>query len=138
MDIISNLLELFGAAYLGDFSKYMFQSGAYSPVFYVMLLLPLIVAFIYYIVLDHILLAKVKKWLTIGVATAATATVVVIVIAHQKITGYTFSQNIVDAGIGSADFLSFGFIIFAYSALLFFAFSLIFKNFSSRSRNIPF
>ena len=39
MDIISNILELFGAAYLGDFSKYMFQSGAYSSVFYVMLFL---------------------------------------------------------------------------------------------------
>ena len=55
MDIISEILELFGAAYLGDFSKYMFQSGAYSPVFYVMLLLPVIVAFVYYVVLDHML-----------------------------------------------------------------------------------
>ena len=138
MDIISNILELFGAAYLGDFSKYMFQSGGYSPVFYVMLLLPLIVAFVYYIVLDHILLAQVKKWLYIGLGTAAVATLAGIFIAHQKISGYTFSQNIVDAGIGSADFLSFGFIIFFYSALLYFVFSLIFKSFSSRSRNIPF
>ena len=106
--------------------------------FYVMLFLPLIVAFVYYIVLDHILLAQVKKWLYIGLATAAVATLVDIFIAHQKISGYTFSKNIVDAGIGSADFLSFGFIIFAYSALLYFLFSLIFKSFSSRSRNIPF
>ncbi len=138
MDIISNILELFGAAYLGDFSKYMFQSGAYSPVFYVMLLLPLIVAFVYYIVLDHILLAQTRKWLFIGGGTAAVATVVALIIAHQKIEGFTFSQNIIDAGIGSADFLSFGFIIFVYSALFFLVFSLIFKSFSSRSRNIPF
>jgi hypothetical protein len=138
MDIISNILELFGAAHLGDFSKYMFQSGGYSPVFYVMLFLPLIVAFVYYIVLDHILLAKVKKWLYIGLATAAVATLADIFIAHQKISGYTFSKNIVDAGVGSADFLSFGFIIFVYSVLLYFIFSLIFKSFSSRSRNIPF
>ena len=138
MDIISNILELFGAAYLGDFSKYMFQAGAYGTVFYVMLLLPLLVAFVYYIVLDHILLAQVKKWLYIGLGTAAVASLADIFIAHQKISGYTFSQNIVDAGVGSADFLSFGFIIFAYSALLYFVFSLIFKSFSSRSRNIPF
>ena len=138
MDIISNILELFGAAYLGDFSKYMFQSGAYSSVFYVMLLLPLIVAFVYYIVLDHILLAKLKKWVLIGVVTAAVAAVVDIIIAHQKIEGYMFSQNILEAGVGSADFLSFGFIIFAYSALLYFIFSVLFKSFSSRSRNIPF
>ena len=138
MDIITEIMELFGAAYLGDFSKYMFQSGGYSPVFYVMLLLPLIVAFVYYIVLDHILLAQVRKWLMIGAGTAAVATIVSLIIAHQKIAGYTFSQNILDAGVGSADFLSFGFIIFVYSALLFLVFSVIFKSFSSRSRNIPF
>ena len=42
MDIITEIMELFGAAYLGDFSKYMFMSGAYSSVFYVMLLLPIL------------------------------------------------------------------------------------------------
>jgi len=138
MDIISNILELFGAAYLGDFSKYMFQSGAYSSVFYVMLFLPLIVSFVYYVILDHILLANLRKWLIIGGVTGAVATIVAIIIAHQQIQGYTFAQNILEAGIGSADFISFGFIIFAYSALLYFVFSLIFKSFSSRCRNIPF
>ena len=138
MDIISNILELFGAAYLGDFSKYMFQSGAYSPVFYTLLLLPLIVAFVYYIVLDHILLAQLKKWMLIGAGTSAVATVITLIIAHQKITGFTFSQNILETGISTADFLSFGFIVFVYSALLFFLFSLLFKTFSSRTRNIPF
>ena len=138
MDIISNILELFGAAYLGDFSKYMFQSGAYSSVFYVMLFLPLIVSFVYYIVLDLFLLAPLRKWMLIGVVTGAVATVAGIIIAHQKIQGYTFSQNILEAGVGSADFISFGFIVFVYCALLYFVFSLILKSFSSRCRNIPF
>ena len=138
MDIISEILELFGAAYLGDFSKYMFQAGAYSAAFYVMLLLPLLVAFVYYVVLDHILLAQVRKWLLIGVATSAVAALTDIIIAHQAVSGFTFSQNILNANISSADYLSFGFIVFFYSALLFFVFSLILKSFSSRSRNIPF
>lgn len=138
MDIISEILELFGAAYLGDFSKYMFQSGAYSPVFYVMLLLPIIVAFVYYIVLDHILLANVKKWFLIGAATSAVAALVGVFIANQKIESFTFGQSITETGMGSADFLSFGFIVFAYSALFFFLASLVLKSFSSRSRNIPF
>ena len=131
-------MELFGAAYLGDFSKYMFMSGAYSSVFYVMLLLPILVAFCYYIVLDHILLAQTRKWLIIGAVTSAVAALVGVLIAHQQVEGFTFSQNILEAGISSADFLSFGFIVFAYSALFFFVSSLIFKSFSSRSRNIPF
>ena len=96
MDIISEILELFGAAYLGDFSKYMFQSGAYTPVFYVMLLLPIVVAFVYYIVLDHILLANVKKWLLIGGATSAVAALVSVFIANQKINGFTFAQSITE------------------------------------------
>jgi hypothetical protein len=138
MDIITEIMELFGAAYLGDFSKYMFQSGAYSTVFYIMLLLPVLVAFVYYIVLDHILLAKTRKWLTIGAVTCAVAALVAIFIANLKIGDYTFSQNIIDVGIASGDFLSFGFIVFAYSAVFYFISSLIFKSFSSRSRNIPF
>ena len=138
MDIISEILELFGAAYLGDFSKYMFQAGAYGTVFYVMLLLPLLVAFVYYIVLDHILLAQLRKWLIIGVSTSAVAALVAMFIAHQQIDGFTFSQNILNANIGSADYLSFGFIVFFYSALLYFVFSLLLKSFSSRSRNSPF
>ena len=138
MDIISEILELFGAAYLGDFSKYMFQSGAYSSVFYVMLLLPIIVAFVYYIILDHILLANVRKWLLIGAATSAVSAVIAIIIANMKIEGFTFGHNIIDNGVGSGDFLSFGFIVFAYSALFYFLASLILKTFSSRTRHIPF
>ena len=138
MDIISNIFELFGAAYLGDFSKYMFQAGAYSSAFYVMLLLPVAVAFVYYIILDHILLANRKKWLIIGAVTSGVAALVNIIIAHQMITGFTFSNNIIETGIGSGEFISFGFITFAYSALFYFISSVILKSFSSRTRNIPF
>ena len=138
MDIITEIMELFGAAYLGDFSKYMFLSGAYSTVFYVMLLLPLIVTFIYYVVLDHILLAQLRKWLIIGVVTGAVAAVAALVISRQQIEGYTFYQNIIETGVGSGDYMSFAFIVFMYSALLYLVFSIIFKSFSSRSRNIPF
>ena len=138
MDIISEILELFGAANLGDFSRYMYDAGAYGSVFYVMLLLPLLVAFVYYIVLDHILLAQLRKWLIIGTTTSVVAALVAMFIAHQQIEGFTFAQNIFNVNIGSADYLSFGFIVFFYSALLYFVFSLILKSFSSRSRNIPF
>ena len=69
---------------------------------------------------------------------SAVAALVAMFIAHQQIDGFTFSQNILNANIGSADYLSFGFIVFFYSALLYFVFSLLLKSFSSRSRNIPF
>lgn len=138
MNFITEFFELFGAAYLGDFSKFMFQAGAYSTAFFVMLLIPIAVAFVYYIVLDNILLARFKKWLLTGVCTCAAAAVIDIIIAHQKVEGFTFSANIMDTTIGSGDYLAFGFIVFVYSAIIYLLSSLLLKTFSSRCRNIPF
>lgn len=135
---IKELFELFGTAYLGDFSNYMDISRAYGTAFYVMLFLPLLVTVVYYIVLDHILLAKTRKWILIGVVTCAACAVVDMVIAHLKLDGYLFSTNIMNANIDTGDYLSFGFIVFVYSAILYCIFSIILKSFSSRSRNIPF
>jgi len=135
---IKELFELFGAAHLGDFSDFMDISRAYSTTFYVMLLLPLLVTVVYYILLDHILLARTRKWLIIGVVTSAVAALADMAIAHLKLSDYVFTSNIMNANIDSGDYLSFGFIVFAYSALLYFIFSMILKSFSSRSRHIPF
>ena len=136
--MITEFFELFGAAYLGDFSKYMFQSSAYTTCFYVTVGIPILVTVIYYIVLDHILLAQVKKWTTIGILSSAVAALVSIFIAYQRIKGFTFIQNITNADVTSADFMSFGFIVFIYAAIIYVVLSVILKSFSSRCRHIPF
>jgi len=138
MGIITEFFELFGVAYLGDFSKFMFQSGAYTTCFYFTVGIPLLVTFVYYILLDHILLAQVRKWTIVGGVSAAVAAVVCMSIAYQRIKGFTFMQNITDADVTSADVLSFGFIVFVYAALLYVVLSVVLKSFSSRCRNIPF
>ena len=132
------IFELFGAANLGDFSDNMDLSRTYSTTFWVMLIIPLLVTVLYYIVLDHILLAKTKKWLFIGVVTCAATAVIDMIIARMKMGEFIFTSNITNTHIDAGDYLSFGFIVFAYSALLYFIFSLILKSFSSRSRNVPF
>ena len=138
MDFTTDIFELFGGAYLGDFSKYMYQADVYGSVFYVTLLLPVAVAFVYYIILDHILLAKNSKWVMIGGLTAVASTVISLLIARTKLHGYIFMQNIHDADIGADDYVTLGVIVFAWAALFFAVFSVIFKSFSSRCRNIPF
>jgi hypothetical protein len=138
MDFTTDIFELFGGAYLGDFSKYMYQADVYGSVFYVTLLLPVAVAFVYYIILDHILLAKNSKWVMIGGLTAVASTVISLLIARTKLHGYIFMQNIHDADIGADDYVTFGVIVFAWAAIFFAVFSVIFKSFSSRCRNIPF
>ena len=130
---IKEIFELFGAANLGDFSDSMDISRTYSTTFWVMLIIPLLITVLYYIVLDHILLAKTKKWLLIGVGTCATTAVIDMLIAKM-----TMGDYITNTHIDFGDYLSFGFIVFIYSALLYFVFSLILKSFSSRSRNVPF
>ncbi len=138
MGIITEFFELFGAAYLGDFSKFMYQSGAYTSCFYFTVGIPLLVVFAYYIVLDHILLAQVRKWTIIGIVSSAVAALVCMGIAYQRIQGFTFMQNITSADVTSADVLAFGFIVFFYAALLYAVLSIALKSFSSRCRNIPF
>lgn len=135
---IKEIFELFGAANLGDFSDSMDISRTYSTTFWVMLIIPLLITVLYYIVLDHILLAKTKKWLLIGVGTCATTAVIDMLIAKMKMEDYIFTSGITNTHIDFGDYLSFGFIVFIYSALLYFIFSLILKSFSSRSRNVPF
>lgn len=133
---IKEIFELFGSAYLGEFSNQMDLSRTYSTTFWVMLIIPLLVTVLYYIVLDHILLARFKKWLLIGVGTCATTAVIDMLIAKIKLGDCIFNNPSIH--IDAGDYISFGFIVFAYSALLYFIFSLILKSFSSRSRNIPF
>ena len=138
MDFTTDIFELFGGAYLGDFSKYMYQADVYGSVFYVTLLIPVAVAFLYYIILDHILLARNAKWMMIGGGTALACTVISLLIARTKLQGHLFMQNIHNADIGVDDYVTFGVIVFGWAALFFVVFSIIFKSFSSRCRNIPF
>lgn len=136
---IKEIFELFGAAHIAGFSDAMDFSSTYSTTFWVMLIIPLLVTVLYYIVLDHILLARFKKWLLIGVGTCATTAVIDMLIAKIKTSDYIFqTQDPQIDNISAGDYLSFGFIVFIYSALLYFIFSLILKSFSSRSRNVPF
>ena len=113
-------------------------SRTYSTTFWVMLIIPLLVTVLYYIVLDHILLARFKKWFLIGVGTCATTAIIDMLIAKMKMGDFIFTSNITNTHIDAGDYLSFGFIVFVYSALLYFILSLILKSFSSRSRNVPF
>ena len=138
MEFLTDLFELWGAANLGDFSKYMYLAHSYSTVFYVTLLLPVAVAFVYYIVLDHILLARTGKWAVTGLVTGVVAGVVSAVIARAQLNSYIFRNNQYDADIATADYVTFGVIVLVYALIFFFFASLLLKSFSSRCRNIPF
>ena len=57
-DFVANFFELWGIAYLGPFSQYMYKADLYFVPFLWLLFLPLIVLFVYYKLWDNIRLAK--------------------------------------------------------------------------------
>lgn len=137
-DIVANIYELWGLEYLGDFSKYMYRADLYSSVFLVMFISSIIILFIYYKPLDHIQLAKKWIWALIVLALGLICSLAAYNIAVTGIDDYLFQNNIKQTQIKNSDFMTFSCIVFGWTVLLSFIWSVLFKYFSINSRKIPF
>ena len=137
-NFIANIFELWGYSYFGDFSKYMYKADLYGEVALWVILLPLIVFFIYYKPLDHIRLAKTGIWATILVVVSLITALIAWNIADSGIGDYLFQHKIQNHNIIPVDYFWFSFIVFIYTAILSFLFSIVFKFGASRARYIPF
>ena len=137
-DLIANIFELWGYCYFGDFSKYMYKADLYGEVALWTVLIPLIVFFIFYKPLDHILLAKRVVWSIILIAVSIIVAFIAWNIADAGITDYLIQHKIQKHGIIPVDYFWFSFIVFIYAAIMSFVFSLLFKLGASKTRRIPF
>ncbi len=137
-DLIANIFEMWGYSYFGDFSKYMYKADLYGEVALWVVLVPLIVFFIYYKPLDHIRLAKTGIWATILVVVSLITALIAWNIADSGIGDYLFQHKIQNHNIIPVDYFWFSFIVFIYTAILSFLFSIVFKFGASRARYIPF
>lgn len=137
-DLIANIFELWGAFYMGDFSKYMYKADLYGEVGLVVLVIPLLVFFVYYKPLDHIKTAKLFIWSLLLVITSLLVSLIVYNISDSGIADYLMKHKIKQTRIEDMDYFWFSVITFIYSALLSFGFSCIFKNGADRTRRIPF
>lgn len=137
-DLIANIFELWGQFYFGDFSKYMYKADLYGEVALVTVLLPLIVFFIYYKPLDHIRLAKFPVWIGILLVVSLVSALVAFNISDSGIGEYLVQHKIKSHNILPIDYFWFSFIVFVYTAILSFLFSIILKLGASKARRIPF
>lgn len=137
-DLIANIFELWGSCYFGDFSKYMYKADLYGEVALWTILIPLIVFFVYYKPLDHIRLAKIGIWATILVIVSLVTAFVAWNIADAGIGDYLVQHKIKKHNIIPVDYFWFSFIVFIYTAIISFIYSIIFKLGASKARRIPF
>lgn len=137
-NLYANFLELWGLAYFGDLSKYMYRANLYVVIFWVMLLLPLVVWFLYYRVIDNIKLANVKSWSIILVVVFLVTVLFSYVFSYNGVTDYLYDHKIKKYDIGYGDIFCLSLIAALWSAVFSLIFSWVLKNFSKATRNIPF
>ena len=137
-DFIANIFELWGTCYFGDFSKYMYKANLYGEVALWVILVPLIVFFIYYKPLDHIKLAKTSIWTIILIVVSLITALVAYNIADAGIGDYLVQHKIKKNNIIPVDYFWFSLIVFFYTAIISFIYSMFFKYGASRARFIPF
>ena len=137
-DLIANFFELWGQCYLGDFSKYMYKADLYGEVALVTVLLPLVVFFIYYKPIDHIRLAKFSIWLAILLFVSLVSSLIAYNISDSGIGDYLVQHKIKNHNIIPVDYFWFSFIVFIYTAIFSFLYSVVFKYGASKARRIPF
>lgn len=137
-DFCANFFELWSYYDLGDFSKYMYRAGLYPTAFYIMLAFVLVPLILYYIIVDHIQLARWYKWLMIVLTANFLGAVTCAVLAQSGIDDYLIKMNIHNTVISGSESVSFGVIVFAWSMVLSLLFSLALQHGSVKCRRIPF
>lgn len=137
-DFFANIFELWGWAYLGPFSQYMYKADLYMIPFLWLMLLPIVVLFIYYVLWDNIRLAKTWIWCIILLALAFVIAGIGFNTADEGLYDYLNAHHITNSRIEDADYIYFAIICFCWSIFWSVVVSLILKFFSVKGRYIPF
>lgn len=137
-DFIANLFELWGSCYLGDFSKFMYKADLYGEVAIWIVVIPLIFFFLYYKAFDHIKMAKVSIWVLILVAVSLLVSLIGYNIADSGIEDYLQVHKIKTTKIIPVDYFWFSVIVFIYTTIISFIYSVLLKLGASKTRRIPF
>lgn len=137
-DIAAELFELWGLAYLDQFSQYMYKADLYLQPMLCMLVLPIVVLLIYYVAWDNIRFAKTKFWLLLLCIVSAVVALDGYNVADTGIYDYVTQHHIVNVQIADSDYTCFALVCFALTFVYSFLLSLVIKNFSVKGRYVPF
>lgn len=137
-DIVANFFELWGMAYLGPFSQYMYKADLYLVPFLWLLILPMVVLFVYYKLWDNIRLAKTWIWLVIVLVVSLVVAAIGFSCADEGLYDYLNGHHITNSKIDDVDYIYFAIICFLWSLVWSCILSMILKFFSVKGRYIPF
>ncbi|MDP2455140.1 MULTISPECIES: hypothetical protein [unclassified Kaistella] len=124
----ANLYELL--YYDPNFSTAVFSNGAYSAIGLATIIIPFIIAFIYYKVIDRPALASITVWILAGLLSAFLSFLVSYSLVYTSLAElYQFntSQYSTLSGISA----TFSFVLHLF-------YSFVFKRISINTKNIPF
>lgn len=137
-DFVANIFELWGWAYLGPFSQYMYRADAYISIFLWLALLPAAVFFVYYILWDNIRFSKRWIWATLNLVVTLIIGSIAYSIADNEIYDFLNSNHITNSKILDSDYIWFALICMGWTIIWSFVLSFIMKFFSVKARHIPF
>ncbi|MCH8535205.1 MAG: hypothetical protein LAT51_09070 [Flavobacteriaceae bacterium] len=137
-DLIANFYELWGGAYLGEFSNQMFDNDLYFPVALYSIIIALVITVLYYYVLNRPNIAKLKIWFLFLMIGAITNAIIAYVSAYNDLTEIFASINEELPKSFPSDMLMFALINAFWTLVLIFVFSIIIKWKSPNSSYIPF
>jgi hypothetical protein len=134
---IANLYELFRVADLGNFSTDMYNNGFYLPIFIIMVAAIILVACVYYYLVNHPRANRWYHWLFFNLGTGAANFIVTWVVSHNKIEAFYAAQGMYSPHDWT-NYLILSLIAVLWSVIFFFLFSFIIKWGSRNCKHTPF
>jgi len=137
-DFIANFYELWGGAYLGDFSEQMYNNDLYFSVALYSIIVALILTIAYYYIVDRPGTAKLSIWSLNLLVGAIINFIIAFVSANNDLTEIFASVGSAVPASFTSDMMVFSIINSMWTVLLMFLFSMLFKWKSSHSSYVPF
>lgn len=137
-DIAANFFELWGTAYLGQFSQYMYKAELYEGPFLWLVALPLAALLVYYKLWDNVRFAKTWVWAVLVAALSAIVALIGYNTAYNGLYDYMSDAHVSGNLIDDADYMYFAAICFAWTAAYSVVLSLVMKSMSVKCRYVPF
>ena len=134
---IANLYEFWGSLNLGDFSSDMYNYNFYLPIFIITLTTVMVIATIYYYVLNHPRMNRGYHWLSFNMGTALLNFSFAWIIAAKKLANLFASQGM-ECPYSWVEYFTLAIMAFFWSFVFFFLFSFVIKWGSRNCKHAPF
>lgn len=137
-DLVANFYELWGGAYLGNFSDQMYSNDLYFPVALYSIVVALVLTIAYYYIIDRPGTAKLSIWALNLLVGAILSAIIAFVSANNDLTEIFASIGEQVPASYSSDMMMFAVVNAMWTILLMVLLSFVLKWKSPNSSYVPF